>query len=73
MAAGRDLADTATAAGLRATSHDPAVVMELEIDRRLNAAAAGLTAKGWSAGDVGLWRGGVMLGVGLRLKELSNG
>ena len=71
MAAGRDLAETAAAAGLRATSHNPAVVMELEIGRRLNDAAAGLVANGMSAGDVGLWRGGVMIGVGLRMKELA--
>ncbi|MFH6785714.1 MULTISPECIES: hypothetical protein [Methylobacterium] len=73
MAAGRDLADTATAAGLRATSHDPVVVMEMEIGRRLNDAAAGLAGKGWPAEDVGLWRGGVMIGVGLRMKEMANG
>ncbi|SFV14508.1 hypothetical protein SAMN02799631_05888 [Methylobacterium sp. 174MFSha1.1] len=73
MAAGRDLADTATAAGLRALSHDPAVVMEMEMSRRLNDAAAGLTAKGWPAEDVSLWRGGVMIGVGLRMKDLANG
>ncbi|AWN51783.1 hypothetical protein [Methylobacterium sp. 17Sr1-1] len=71
MAAGRELADTAAAVGLRSTTHDPVVVAEMELDRRLSAAAAGLIAGGIPAADVEIWRGAVMIGAGVRLREIA--
>ncbi len=69
MAAGSDLADTVAAAAIRSTAHAPGVAGEVEFDRRLSDAAAGLIRKGMPARDVEIWRAAVMIGAGVRLKE----
>lgn len=69
MAVGRELADTVAAVALRSTAHDPGVAAEVEFDRRLSQACAGLIREGIPERDVEIWRAAVMIGAGLRLQE----